>query len=567
MRQQGEGEQPESGTAAGIEPSTVWRVTLAWPVTTEDGRQDRVDGLQQLLSARAVVGLMGPGRPTREGMVVDLVLPVLEASILLATRDGALQTGPVGDDFAWELHRYTGAVVVNGDLATGDFAVLASDGSLSDQELARLLDEPLDSALLVGTVGTGTVEEVADRLELNGWISDGERPVLAARQLAADPTSLVLPGTSGLSIGLRERPGRVDLMLWGAQDRAEAEQRPTRRRRAAHRTPVISTHFGARCRAVVLPEFMHPAGSDVQRLLERLDEDFAPLPGDAINALGTLLTPAQCDALTRAVNDAPTRGLDPEGGVLAPFEDGLMPGEELPQEPQRSEHADLEAVLSALGEDPGLVGLFDGAAPTGRGARPLGEAFDGEPQSRPIDASAPGRRQAAPTSDGRYAPVAPPANAELPTLAEAGDPEAAARLAGDRIGDSPRSGGFSSLVQRHTSPVPIVDFDDVVRPPSSTARGAHAGTATQVARSTVPRPTPAAGTAASSAGDDSAALRGRRWPLALLVVGIVVLVLAGVLALLAPRLGAASGTGYIVAIAGGVVGLGLLIVGLASRQR
>lgn len=599
MRQQGEGTAAAPEVAASIEPSAVWRVTLAWSVTSESGRQDRVDGLQQLLSARAVVGLMGPGRPTREGMVVDLVLPVSDASILITARDGALQTGPVGDDFAWELHRYTGAVVVNGDLATGDFAVLASDDSLSDNELARLLDEPLQAALLVGTVGTGVVEEVADRLEVSGWISDGKNPVVAARHLPADPTSLILPGDDGLSIALRERPGRVDVLIWGNQAEGETAP-PTRRRRAAHRAPLVSTHLGARCRPVVLPEFMRPEGSAADRLLQRLSEDFAPLSGDAVLALGRVLPAARVDALVHAVNDAPTRGMDPEAGVLAPMEEGLMPGEEVAAEPARPAHADARAVLAALGEDPGWARLYDGVAPVGRGARPLGKRVaEAETASMPPvegrvpDAPKPPESKTAHHQSAGGVPVAPPVEGDLPTLAQAGDRSAAARLQRGTAPEGGRHGGFSSLVQRHTAPVPVMDFDAVVRPHGAggandggatvtpravDAQAAHAQSGhTQAAHTqaapesagmgSVPRPTPAAGTPASSAGDDSALAPRRNWPVVLLIVGLAAVVCAGILAWVAPNLGAATGTGYIVAIALGIAGLGAAIVGGTSLRR
>lgn len=604
MRHQGEGAAATPEVRAGVEPSAVWRVTLAWAVTSESGRQDRVDGLQQLLSARAVVGLMGPGRPTRDGMVVDLVLPVSDASIVMAARDGELQTGPVGDDFAWELHRYTGAVVVNGDLATGDFAVLASDGTLSDDELGRLLEEPLQAALLVGTVSTGVVEEVADRLEVSGWISDGKSPVLAMEHLPADPTSLVLPGDDGLSIALRERPGRVDLMLWGSKTEGEAAP-PTRRRRAAHRAPIVSTHLGARCRPVALPDFMHPDGSAADLLLQRLSEDFAPLSGDAVAALGRLLPAARVDALVHAVNDAPTRGMDPEAGVLAPMEEGLMPGEEPDQEPERAPHADARAVLVALGENPAWVRLFDGVAPVGRGARPLGKRvaaaetattpkIDAASPATPSDPTTPGAPAAGEAgTPGRpqnaVVPVAPPVDQHLPTLAQAGDHSAAARLQRGTQRDGGRHGGFASLVKRHTAPVPVIDFDAVVRPPRgdeaagaaaaasnasvgvSSAAGApastHPASSEPTGMGSVPRPTPAAGTPASSAGDDSALLPRRTWPVMVLIVGVAALVCAGILAWVAPNLGAATGTGYIVAIALGIAGLGACIMGGVSLRR
>ena len=154
----GQGMTPDAG------PGTVWRVTLAWPETSTTGRQERVDGLQQLLSTRAVVGLMGPGRPTRGGMVVDLVLPVEQTRILTASRDGQLNAGAVGDDFAWELHRFTGAVVVNGDLATGDFAVDRHSESASEYLTSLAMCIPVSQA--AGGPGLGSLWGRAAALRL-----------------------------------------------------------------------------------------------------------------------------------------------------------------------------------------------------------------------------------------------------------------------------------------------------------------------------------------------------------------------------------------------------------------
>lgn len=635
-------ERPEADRLA--EAGTVWRVTLAWAVTSEAGRQERVDGLQQLLSARAVVGLMGPGRPTREGLVVDLVLPVSHTRIMVASRDGELEPGPDGEDFAWELHRYTGAVVVNGDLATGDFAVLASEDDLDDEALVRLLDEPLDSALLLGTVGTGTVEEVADRLGVSGWISDGDRPVFATQAPTADPTTLVMPGESDISVAVRERAGRVDLLVWGARPDGTAG-RATRRRRAAQRLPVVATHLGARCRPVVLPEYKRPAGSPVSELLGRLEEDFAPLSSEALTALGRILPAAGVDALAHVVNEAPVRGLDPEDGVLAPEEDGLLPGEEPEPEEPRGAHADAEAVLSALGEDPAWLRLLVGEAPVGRGARPLGEALrasetgpatqnialpdaavpdaagsaeavegrqgdhaDGaaattapagrqrtEPQQEPdqqqnADQQQPARQEATDQQSpaGRDAasigPVLAPTADDMPTPDRAGDRAAAARLAAQDGG-----GGFASRIRRGPQSTPPTGFDDVLgtgavrqvkpgqvetgrggrkqagqdRPGRNRATDGGAGEGT----TDVPRPTPAAGTPASSAGDDSASRPRRVWPMVLLILGVVLIIGAAVLAWLVPGLEVSEGTAYVVAVAVAVIGLGAGIVGLTGLRR
>jgi len=586
---------------------TVWRVTLAWAVTSQAGRQERVDGLQQLLSARSVVGLMGPGRPTREGLLVDLVLPVQGTRVLIATRDGELEPGAEGEDFAWELHRYTGAVVVNGDLATGDFAVLASEEDLQDEALVHLLDEPLTSAVLLGTMNTGTVEEVADRLGVSGWISDGDRPVLAVQHPDADPTTLVMPGESELSVAVRERAGRVDLLVWGPREDA-GTARPTRRRRAAQRTPVVATHLGARCRPVVLPEYKRPAGSAVSELLGRLEEDFAPLSTEALTALGRVLPAARVDALARVVNEAPVRGLDPESGVLAPEEDGLLPGQEPEAEPEREEHADARDVLEALGEDPAWLGLLVGDAPAGRGARPLGDArrdegLDdaGEPAAASAGsedgsdgASVAGRagdkqdpvmqdadqksgpqasgdgqgaanrgghqhRASGKNADAATADAAPiaPAIADpglpLPTLEAAGDRDAAARLRAQDAG-----GGFASRLHREVPRSEPADFDEVL--------SAERRSAPKQSAPSVPRPRPAVGTPASSAGDDSAAAPSRGGAVFLFVLGIVLFVAGLGLAVLTSVLGLS--TLYFV-VAGVAVVLGLIagIIGLVRLRR
>ncbi|MDR2255627.1 MAG: hypothetical protein LBE25_06480 [Arthrobacter sp.] len=524
MSQGKQGPDAEQGATPDAGPGTVWRVTLAWPETSTTGRQERVDGLQQLLSTRAVVGLMGPGRPTRGGMVVDLVLPVQRTRILTASRDGHLTPGAVGDDFAWDLHRFTGAVVVNGDLATGDFAVLASDGSLDDDALAGLLDEPVSEALLIGTVPVPEAEESADRLEVAGWISEGERPVVAAVAPQADPTALLLPGGSELSLALRERPGRVDVVLWGAPETAASAQ-PTRRRRAAHRTPLLSTHLGARRRAVVLPDFMRPAGSDAANLLERLEEDFAPVSAQEMTALGRVLPAASLRDLVSAINDAPALGLDPEGGVLAPFEDGLMPGEQEAEE-AAGPHAPAVAVLRALGEDPAWLELFDGVAPVGRSARPLGgrepvrrsELPPTAPvAARPAAPSAPAAAVVAPPAapaTERFDAVAPPEEG-LPLPSQAGDREAAARL-----GVGAAAGGFASRVRRASGPADEGTFEEVL-----TGTGTGAVPTAAASQESTPLPTPAVGTPTSSAGDDSAALRRRGWVVPVLVIGLVLLLL------------------------------------------
>ena len=79
-----------SNTSLESERQTVWRVTVAWPVTDPVGQQERVDGLTQILTQRKIIGLMGPGRPTRRGLAVELVLPMRETRVLTAQADGAI---------------------------------------------------------------------------------------------------------------------------------------------------------------------------------------------------------------------------------------------------------------------------------------------------------------------------------------------------------------------------------------------------------------------------------------------------------------------------------------------
>lgn|GEM_PF-2060520 len=618
MSQDSQGNDAQQDGAPSAEPSTVWRVTLAWPVTSRVGRQERVDGLQQLLSTRAIVGLMGPGRPTRGGMVVDLVLPVSDTRVLTASPRGELVPGPVGDDFAWEVHRFTGAVVVNGDVAAGDFAVVASDGSLDDEALTVLLDEPLDAALLLGTVATGEVEEVADRLDVGGWISDGDRPVVAAVAPPVDPTSLVMPGREGVALALRERPGRVDLLLWEESEDTEPA-RPTRRRRAASRAPLVNTHLGARRRAVVLPDFMRPAGSAVSALLDRLDEDFAPLSGSDVAALGRLLPASRLRDLVAAVNEAPARGLDPEAGVLAPVEDGLLPGQEVPAEPEADPHAESRAVLAALGEDPALLGLFEGNPPAGRGARPLGGELrelatgrlpvvlpdaassasadagsagsgaagggapqDGTPDGTVADAgargvSAPGG-QAAPATTGPVRVGAP--TEALPLPSQAGDADAKARLFPS--GDA--AGGFASQLHNPSDVGDTPSFDELLAgepipgdesAASSSAAGGPGKRAPGAAKAAdkTPKPTPAAGTATASSdvtGSVVGTPRAGGWALPVLIVGAALLV-AGVVGVLLASTLAGSGLDEnawrVIAGAVGVVGLAGVVAGAVRLRR
>lgn len=603
--------EPEQGA-----PGTVWRVSLAWPAIDDASRQERIDGLQQLLAARSVVGLMGPGRPTRGGLIVDLVFPVDQAKVLFAKRDGVLESGDTGEEFAAELHRYTGAVVVNGDVARGDFAVLASADDLSDEDLAALLDEPLQNVLLVGTAPADDVREISSRLQLPGWLAEADRPVFAVPAPSSDPTSMVMPGPTGVSLALRERPGRVDVMLWGVAD-SDEPARPTRRRRSARRSALVSTHLGARCLPIVLPEYVRPAGSDVANLMLRLEEDFAPLASDALGRLGRVLPAVQVDALAKAVNEAPTRGFDPEGGVLAPEVDGLLPGQEVPQEAERAPHADAAAVLSGLGEDPDWVELLSGRAPDGIAVEALLDPVPGEEEDDAPDAvdqpdpaqdddatrifeknlappdedatiTLPAATDIGPTASEHPDDVEhPDADQEatealphvqdpaghLPTLSQAGDPQAKAELESREQG-----GGFTSHLSHAAQQEPEADFDSLVAPSSAVAQepptkrgkrrkvGVPEPQAPEL-EDEIPQPRPAAGTPASSAGDDLGRPRRKAWPLVLLIVGIVVFVAAAVLAFMAPQLGVAIGTGYLVAGAAGVIGIGAAVVGWVNLGR
>ncbi|OFT24192.1 hypothetical protein [Arthrobacter sp. HMSC08H08] len=359
-----------SNTSLESERQTVWRVTVAWPVTDPVGQQERVDGLTQILTQRKIIGLMGPGRPTRRGLAVELVLPMRETRVLTAQADGAIEPSLGGEEFAAKLHESTGAVIVNGDPASGDFAVLASPKEFSDRQIAGVLEERITSILLVDTVSPDAVEEALDRSDVSGWMSEGERTVVALDSAPSDPTMLIMPGASKLSSSIREYAGRVDVVLWGPSD--EGNEPVTRRRRAARNTPLINTYAGARCRPIVLPEMYRPAGSEAASLLLRLEEDFAPLSEDDIKALASMLPPKRVDALVTAINEAPVRGVDPEGGALAPLEDGLMPGEEDEHAVEDGAYSATRAMLEALGEDPDWVELFDGGSPDGGSVRSVG---------------------------------------------------------------------------------------------------------------------------------------------------------------------------------------------------
>lgn len=377
------------------ERQTVWRFTVAWPETDPVGQQERVDGLTQILTHRKIVGLMGPGRPTRRGVAVELVLPMHETHVLSATFEGDVEPGPDGEEFARELHASTGAVIVNGDPASGDFAVLAAPEQFGDRQIAGVLEERITSVLLLDTVRPSAVEDALDRSEVSGWMAEGERTVVALNSVPSDPTMLIMPGSDKVSCSIRERAGRVDIALWGP---AESRQQPaTRRRRAAQFTPLINTHAGARCRPIVLPEMYRPAGSQVASLLLRLEDDFAPLSENDIKTLASMLPPKRVDALVSAINDAPVRGVDPEAGALAALEDGLMPGEEVEDaadQEQDNAYSATRAMLEALGEDTEWVGLFEGKSPVGGSVRPVGvpghdqfEASQGGFESQLADAT------------------------------------------------------------------------------------------------------------------------------------------------------------------------------------
>lgn len=585
-------------------PGTVWRVSLAWPATDAGSRQERVDGLQQLLSTRSVVGLMGPGRPTRAGLIVDLVLPVDQDRVIVAKRDGELEAGPNGEEFAQILHRYTGAVVVNGDVARGDFAVLAAADSLTDQDLTQLLDEPLDDVLLVGTQSPDAVKATAEQLGASAWIASGERPAAAFPEPSTDPTSMVMPAADGLSLAIRERPGRVDLLLWSNEGQDEA--RPSRRRRSARRNALVVTHLGARCRPIVLPEYVRPAGSPAATLLLTLDEDFSPLASAALARLGRVLPAGRVDALARIVNEAETCGFDPEAGVLAAEQDGLLPGET--EDPEPPAHHDLKQIVDALGMDPSLLGLLKGEAPEGSTLTAVGS-----PAPSAVTASMPH-----PDMPGEALPeseAAEQADADAQDPAAGQDPDADEQQAGgaaaeDAAGEptaptqrsdspsgteeapdqpatdsDPDEGGFTSLLHRGGHQPSATAFDDLLkaqesadgsdRPqphaaelsPTPVTEAAHFDEAAHYDPEATPQPTPAVGTPASAAGDDSALAKRRRWPMILTIVGLVLIVAAVALVFVAPSLGVAVGSGYIIAGALGVVGLGAGILGAVNLRR
>jgi hypothetical protein len=586
-------------TEKGAVPGTVWRVSLTWPATDAASRQERVDGLQQLLSARSVVGLMGPGRPTRQGLIVDLVLPVDRDRIMTAQRDGVLEPGPDGEEFAKILHRYTGAVVVNGDVARGDFAVLAAGKGISDENLAQLLDEPINDVLLVGTPPANVVTAAAGHVGLPGWFLDGERPSAAFPEPQTDPTTMLMPGRKGISVALRERAGRLDVLVWSTE---ASDERPSRRARSARRNAVVSAHLGSRCRPIVLPEYVRPAGSAVSDLLLTLDEDFAPLPASALTRLGRILPAARVDALARLINEAPTLGYGPEDGVLAPEQDGLLPGQIEEAEPEPPVHHHVEEVLRALGEDPDLTRLLIGTTPRGGEAQRIGDPTPSAISQAALDVAA-----TAPTGDAANAADAEASDAEgtesttAPAAADASDSAADEVSPGDEAthgaaDEAPEDtsttvldqsqtpptqanavqeqgghhGGFDSLLRQAEHEQPKEDFDQLVsgrRARNKKRKAEEASAALGADADGIPAPRPAVGTPASSAGDDGVKVRGRAWPLIMLILGIVLVIAGVVLVFVAPSLGVATGSGYLIAAAVGIVGLGCGIFGGINLRR
>lgn len=406
-------DQENTGDAKPQAPQPeLWRITLAWPEVTAQGRQERVDGLQQLLSTRAIVGLMGPGRPTRGGLVVDLVLPTRDGKLLKAVQGGGLETGASDEDFADDVHRFTGAVVVNGDLSSAEFEVLAADESLTDAQIEALLVEPIQSLLLLGTSAESTVREAAERAELDGLLLAGERPIAAIAAPDEDPTTLVMPGESPRSIALKERPGRVDLTIWGAPSDADAQ--PTRRRRA-QRSPLIEVVLGAVRQPVVLPEAVRPADSEVATLLATLVEDDRAIDAAQLEALAALVGKDSADAVLGVAETAPTRGVDLEAGVAAPMRDGLLPGEvdeEAEAAASLPSHATVRELLAALGEDASLADLLDGKAPSKTVAETFGTpdfsaaarvSPDAEPATTEIDVATKDAQAAASKDAGEVA--------------------------------------------------------------------------------------------------------------------------------------------------------------------
>lgn len=509
------------------ERQTVWRVTVAWPETDPVGQQERVDGLMQILTHRKIVGLMGPGRPTRRGVAVELVLPMRETRVLTATFEGDVEPGLDGEEFARELHASTGAVIVNGDPASGDFAVLAAAEGFGDRQIAGVLEERITSVLLLDTVRPSAVEDALDRSEVSGWMAEGDRTVVALNSVPSDPTMLIMPGSDKVSCSIRERAGRVDVALWGP---AESRQQPvTRRRRAAQFTPLINTHAGARCRPIVLPEMYRPAGSQVASLLLRLEDDFAPLSENDIETLASMLPPQRVDALVSAINDAPVRGVDPEAGALAALEDGLMPGEEVEDtsdQEQEQAYSATRAMLEALGEDTEWIGLFEGRSPVGGSVRPVGvpghdqfEVDAAETESTEPDA-------AEQETGADYAADIPVADAGLVPVSEAGAASAEAQPDHDVPGETEASqGGFESQLADATSSKSEPSFSEILGLQSNTNDPKAVQTG-----SDYPQPTPAGQTTVATETELGTAPR-RVAHIVWLVVGIVGLIVGAFLVL------------------------------------
>ncbi|MBM7796969.1 hypothetical protein [Pseudoglutamicibacter cumminsii] len=509
------------------ERQTVWRVTVAWPETDPVGQQERVDGLMQILTHRKIVGLMGPGRPTRRGVAVELVLPMRETRVLTATFEGDVEPGLGGEEFARELHASTGAVIVNGDPASGDFAVLAASEDFGDRQIAGVLEERITSVLLLDTVRPSAVEDALDRSEVSGWMAEGERTVVALNSVPADPTMLIMPGSDKISCSIRERAGRVDVALWGP---AESRQQPvTRRRRAAQFTPLINTHAGARCRPIVLPEMYRPAGSQVASLLLRLEEDFAPLSENDIKTLASMLPPKRVDALVSAINDAPVRGVDPEAGALAVLEDGLMPGEEVEDtsdQEQEQAYAATRAMLEALGEDTAWIGLFEGRSPVGGSVRPVGVPGHDQFETDAAETEATEPDAAVEQEAVDYAADVPVADDGLVPVSEAGAASAEAQPEHDEPGEIEASqGGFESQLADATSSKSEPSFSEILGLQS----GANDPAVVQPG-SDYPQPTPAGQTTVATETELGTAPR-RVAHIVWLVVGIVGLIVGAFLVL------------------------------------
>lgn len=509
------------------ERQTVWRVTVAWPETDPVGQQERVDGLMQILTHRKIVGLMGPGRPTRRGVAVELVLPMRETRVLTATFEGDVEPGLDGEEFARELHASTGAVIVNGDPASGDFAVLAAPEQFGDRQIAGVLEERITSVLLLDTVRPSAVEDALDRSEVSGWMAEGERTVVALNSVPSDPTMLIMPGSDKVSCSIRERAGRVDVALWGP---SESRQQPaTRRRRAAQFTPLINTHAGARCRPIVLPEMYRPAGSQVASLLLRLEDDFAPLSENDIKTLASMLPPKRVDALVSAINDAPVRGVDPEAGALAVLEDGLMPGEEVEDtsdQEQEQAYSATRAMLEALGEDTEWVGLFEGRSPVGGSVRPVGVPGHDQFEADPNDTESAEQEVAEQETGVDYASDIPVADAGLVPVSEAGAASADAQPDHDEPGETEASqGGFESQLADATSSKSEPSFSEILGLQSNTndPKAVQPG-------SDYPQPTPAGQTSVATETELGTAPR-RVAHIVWLVVGIVGLIVGAFLVL------------------------------------